>query len=210
MATDFEIPEGGIVEVRLNMEMNGQRLMNIGHFRNDVGATIVAGVDSLTYALGQMFAAAGRTTLVYKEGLASALRLEYADAQLIYPNRYAYVRRDISTDCDRAEEPLPQNVQGSYTKKVITAGRNRTGRMEVPGFTINDYSDGLWLASALDTLQLIGDEWATPLPFSALVSDTLTPIVYRRSAPLTSEEIVATEPRQTVRVARRRTVGVGQ
>lgn len=205
----YNIPAGGIIEIRLNMLMYGQQLLNVAHYRN--GENAIPDAESVLLAtLEEMFEQdAGSVITTYENSLSNEVTFNYADAQVIYPTRYSYVRYTITSNGGVAEKPVNVNVQGSFTKRGPLAGRGYTGRMEIPGLIAAREVNGLWDGTARAQLADIATAWLQPLTLGTFVAAG-KPIIYRRANPAASNPWEKATVQQTVRVARRRTVGVGQ
>lgn len=205
----YSIQPGDIIEVRLNMRMNGQRLMNVCHYRN--GEDEVADAQTaLQNTLDELFdAPGGSVSDAYLDNATDDLTLDYADAQVIYPLRRAYERYLIGTNCSAVSTPLPQNIQGSITKRSTFAGAGSEGRIEVPGLTVDHVTAGMMTTAGLAFLNDVATAWIVPLTLGTFVA-AARPIIYHRANPNTSVtwETITLQPQS--RVARRRTVGLGE
>lgn len=205
----YSIQPGDIIEVRLNMSMNGQRLLNVCHYRNGTDEVPDA-QDVMQEQLAALFdGGLGDISNEYISALANNLTLDYADMQVIYPLRRAYERFTIGVPCTSLDVPLPQNIQGSITKRSSFPGPSGHGRIEVPGITQEMTVDGKMSTSGLSTLTLIGTVWQEPLTLGTFTGAAPS-IIYHRANPSLSLNWESTTVQDTVRVARRRTVRVGE
>lgn len=200
-----------IFEVRLNMRMHGQKLLNVFHYRanNVSGDPTVSAVSS---NLESTLTVVGPGGLIpfYKNASSLVLDFEYLDIQMIYPVRQAYERYMIDETGVKNDAPLPQNVQASIKKSTNEPGRTGIGRMEVAGLTINDCEDGLLLPAYKLEVLSIGQALAEKVLVEGSTGYELLPTLLHRTTPLTDTPWTNYTVQDTVRVARRRTVGVGK
>ena len=152
----YSIQPGDIIEVRLNMTMNGQRLLNVCHYRNgpdEVPDTSAA----MQLELANMFdGSMGTVAGAYITALSDKLTLDYADMQVIYVGRRAYERFTIGDPCSNTEPDLPQNVQASVTKRSSFPGPSGHGRIEIPGLCENHVAGGFLSEEGKSAAAVIG------------------------------------------------------
>lgn len=205
----YSIQPGDIIEVRLNMTMNGQRLMNVCHYRN--GDDEVPDAQAVMQEqLSDLFdGALGSISAVYLTNLSDSLSLDYADMQVIYPLRRAYERFTINNGGTNANIALPQNVQMSVTKRSSFAGPSGHGRLEIPGVCDNQVALGKLTEDGLSAAFSIGAAWQEPLTLGTFV-DAAKATIYHRANPSLSLEWETLTVQDTIRVARRRTVRLGE
>lgn len=207
------IENGDIVEVRFNYVQNQQRLMNVMHYR---ATEVTPGLDyeaAMSYALDKLETELSLWPITWATGAVDTASIYKITAQKIFPTRLYHMDKllDIQGYTDsEINPPLPQNVQLSLTKVSEEAGRGRTGRVEVPGGNVNQIEDGrlsdlgvLWMENlALAIQQNVNLEDLQP--------STLTPVILYGFAPAGSPDLTLVRIQDTVRVTRRRTVGVGE
>lgn len=205
----YSIQPGDIIEVRLNMTMNGQRLLNVCHYRNGEDE-IPDAQDVMQEQLDQMFnGALGSVSGVYLTNLSDSLSLDYADMQVIYPLRRAYERFTINNQGTNANTALPQNVQMSVTKRSSFAGASGHGRIEIPGVCENHVALGKLTEDGLSSAFSIGTAWQEGLNLGTFVNAAPS-YIYHRANPSLSVAWESITVQDTIRVARRRTVRLGE
>lgn len=205
----YSIQPGDIIEVRLNMLMNGQRLMNVCHFRNGENEILDAQA-AMQDSLDDMFEGIEPTVAGGYLGLLSEdLLLDYADMQVIYPLRRAYERKIINQECGNTGTALPQNVQASITKRSTFSGPGAEGSIRIPGLVSEQVTAGRLGPSAIEDLTTIAAGWMTPLDLGTYDA-AAPPIIYHRANPNISVRWETLTIQPEVRVSRRRTVGLGQ
>lgn len=206
----YTLEDGDIVEVRVNYVQNGQRMLNVMHYRM-VGSGIAdEGGTDVQETAANVAAGIDQWVANWLEQGSSNCTILSVDAQKIYPNRYPFRRTVVNEAGSSASASLPQNVQLSIEKVGELANRHGIGRIEVPGITVDKVSDGLVTAAGADWLAELSTSALLPIiaPFEAPTA--LVPILYNRATPLTSQLVTGMRLGNTSRVARRRTVGVGQ
>lgn len=136
------------------------------------------------------------------------LSLEQIWIQTIAPTRYT---KSIFTvgDVGSGGQADTANVQQSITRKGELAGRFSIGGIRVPcATTVDTITDGKLTTSALAALNALAGEMKETLSVASGTA-TLVPQVGTPPAPVNSIDLVDTIAENTVRVIRRRTVGLG-
>jgi len=207
------LASGDIVEVRYNYVQNGQRLMNVFHYRLNTTETEADYDTYLEYLTSELAEGLDYWSQKWATNAAEQCSIYKIDAQRIFPTRTYHISKPVEIPGEIAaltSEPLPQNVQLSLTKVSAESGRGRTGRVEVPGGTQVKIEGG--------RLSTDGQTWLTDLALA--VQETVPtdfaplgewiPVILYGFAPAGSPDIVTVRVQDTVRVSHRRTVGVGE
>jgi len=129
--------------------------------------------------------------------------------QWIHPLRYG--RQEIvnvNATGGVAFPALPPNEGFSITKRGLQAGRRFIGSTHVYGLPVRDQTLGQLNAFELDERANLADKIQTTITLAG-GGPIFTPVIFSKSAPTTSPEIVGTVVQQTTRTERRRTVGLG-
>jgi len=204
---------GAIIEVSNIGVLNGQRVMNVWHYRFDGAPTPIVDGDELQSELRAVIQGGAAA------GLLPALRAMCVEPmdwqriryQWIAPIRYSPV--DVTVGNGPGADvavPLPQNVCGVVTLQSIFAGPGSTGRKHFGGLSVDAIEAGLVTAAFKAAAILVMETMSSPVPTPAVqINSSLVPVVYDRvdytiSVPWTGYTI-----QDTSRVLRRRTVGVG-
>lgn len=206
----FEIPSLAIIEVRLSTQMSGQHMLNVWHYQTNF--SIPQDGPTVYDAVHDFLCVAGIDNMLSKYQAMTNTALDFTDlaVQCIYPIRNVARTYDIAEPGLVEGAPLPQNVQMSLLKQTDLAGRKYRGRMELVGFTVGDYAEGVWGEAILDAANLFKLELLDPITFVNGTLQTLTPVLFHRATPSSPTPITSMSLKNTVRVARRRTVGVGK
>jgi len=206
----YTLETNDIVEVRINYEQNLQRLMNVFHYIVTANGRSNLGAEDLAIFATAINSDPAQWSQIWKLHMSDQCTLVSVNAQKIYPTRYPYEGDYVSNVGDSGSPPMPQNVQGSITKVGETATRHGIGHVEVPGLVADQVLNGELTVAGKAALDDLGPTLL--LNYSAVAPGTVTmrPVLFNRASPLGSQIVTAFRRQDTVRVARRRTVRVGQ
>lgn len=201
-----------VLEVTLHMRMAGQRLMNVGHYK-DTSGTIGNFVDG--YAVMDDFIAlfddpVNGITNKLSVFTTTALTIDTIRAQWIYPVRYAYKDYGVSVGVGtQPGDPAPQNVCVCATFQSDGVGRHSHGNIFIPGILNSKVETGFVDGGLQVDVQQYADLWMGP--YTTLVEPAeFRRIIFTRALPAINEFVTHTVARDTTRVMRRRTVGHGK
>lgn len=206
----FEIPNGSVIEARINMTQNGQKMLNVWHYVANFsvaqdGDTVLQAVkdkihsDDAVSVVGA-YKSLASTSVVFVSGAAQVIKNTRSIAQ------YVAIGEAGVKDTD----PLPQNVQMSATKHTDLAGRKFRGRMELAGLCLADQVAGTWIEGAVTQGEAVLTRIRTDIDIDDNPLNFLRPVIFHRDGSAVPTEWKSTVIQPTVRVARRRTVGVGK
>jgi len=202
-----------IVEARFYFEQNGSVLMNVFHYRATAMTDPIDYEAALDYAASELAEDLTLYPQTWKNEASDTCTMYKIEVQRIFPTRTYHISKvfDLPGQVSEAVAPaLPQNVQLSLTKVTSESGRGRTGRIEVPGATIDSVESGRLSAEGLTWMTAVATAVQQNVGLEDLNPSTLTPIVLYGFAPAGSPEVELIRIQDTVRISRRRTVGVGQ
>lgn len=129
--------------------------------------------------------------------------------QIIYPLRRPYDDKITVSNGTRINvDPAPPNVAAVINKQTDIQQRGRTGSLHIAGMNSEDQANGVWTAAYITALTAVANAIPVDIP-GAGVNATWTPYTWSRSQPGQPAVIIGALPMSTVRVMRRRTVGVG-
>lgn len=207
------VQSGSILEVRLLQRMSGQRLMNVLHYTltADVGDTIDGDFITPIFLL-EKFNGAGGIVPMLKLMLSSTWAFEGIDAQWIYPIRYTSTRNNVGVGPGAVGgPPAPQNVQATITKQSLFGSKHGKGSFHLGGMAASSYNLGTYLALFIVDLANLAQELVEDVDVSAVPGALLmTPTILNKAAPNQSFGFHEATAQNTVRVQRRRTVGLGE
>lgn len=200
----YTIPSGAILEASIQGRSAGQLTLSVFHYVLDTPGGVADGAAEI-----DAFNLEWNTSLdfvgVYADCCSTEFAIENIVYQWIYPNRY---RRVIKTPAETAgtvsQPSFPPNVSGAITKQADVATRHGIGTLHMPGVPNGSNDDGYVTISQKARYGALGTFLSAPYRTS-----TLFPVLYRRLAPNASAVVTAATVRDTMRVVRRRTVGVG-
>lgn len=200
----YEIPDGSLLEATVKGSLAGQVTMSVFHYKltNTFGVPDgEATINSFHTEWGGNFDFFG----AYKECCSNELTFTELVYQWIYPIRYRRVTKPLVGQAGTiVETSEPPNVAQVVTKVGERAGRHYVGTVHIPGLPKANNGNGLLVEQQLTLLTTFGGLVAT-----AAQNGTLVPVIFNRSQPQDSPRIIDAFPQSTVRIMRRRTVGLG-
>lgn len=202
-----------ILEVRLLGRMNGQRLMNVLHYRLGVdGASVLEGDDVITAAATSAFENAGGILQILKAISNPAWTYEGALYQWIYTTRYTAVRRNNAAGPGSfAGTALPPNVSSTITKQSVHGTRHGIGSIHIGGMGLNDITVGMLTVARVENLAGLAELLTVDIPLPTVPNALeLTPIILNKASPQLSLTWHTATIQNESRVQRRRTVGLGE
>jgi hypothetical protein len=209
-------PAGSIVEVRVKGTVNAQKVMTVLHYKvGNPSALDPAGPEE-TALFGALSLGATAITDKYRACCSVDYTMDGIDVQFITNTRFVNVFNAIAGAGTFAGVCDAQNLSAVITKKTELAARNQVGSVHIPGLSVNSYLAGFTTAA----LKALMNTLAAALLFTqapGLGGGTYLPVIFHRGDPhaippiLPSDDLMqAAFPQDTLRVMRRRTIGVGK
>lgn len=201
------IPGGqDIIEVVLRWLFNGQQLMNVVHYRADVGVVphTLAGANNLADDAYNALTGDPNFLACFH----ASCFLDHCTAQVIAPTRFARGRSANvgGTAGTRVGTALPTSCQVSLTALTNNVGPAGHGGMRLAMGVVNDLLLSNWTAAFQTAIVLgVSTLYDSPPPFGA----NLVPIVYNKANYLNSNDVVSSVVEDQARTMRRRVVGRG-
>lgn len=193
--------------------VNDQRIMNVWHYRFTVPGTTVVDGDALVDVLKQNIqAAVGDNLLVNLRAMCHpGVVWQKVRYQWIHPIRYSPTESAVGAGAGALDEDeLPQNVAGVVTLNSIFGGPGSTGRKHFGGLTQSSVTNGMmtnsWNILATDVCIPMSNTIDT---VAVQAASFLVPVIWDRATPANSIHWENFTLRDTARVMRRRTIGVG-
>lgn len=213
------LPAGTILEVKIEYQANLQQCMNVLHYvlrvnSNDVTPNIIS-----QNAL-DVFAAIGANSIIgaMRPLMSGEVAFTRVTTQFIHPTRFVVWDRAVVAGGDSAETCTAQNIALTIQKRAEVAGRHAQGSFHLGGIADDMVAFGFATAGAIANLTALATELQasrvvvglTPSLFPAILNKVPIP----NTDPVKYEISGATEalqhlPHDTIRVMRRRTVGLG-
>jgi len=213
------IPIRSIMQVTYEQQVNNQTIMNVLHYTN-MNDYPTKDPIAVCDAMVNVLKVTNTNPLVVAMKALQSVTLDYkhVHVQLIYPIRYVKRTGDMATNGDAAGLCNAQNVAFTITKKATFANRSGIGSFHLGGIGDGKYAEGLISPGAFIELDGVAEQMliniAEPVEgttwFPCLANRTpivgTDPVKYQISG---SVPISYTVAQTTLRVMRRRTVGLG-
>lgn len=210
MAID-PIAIGDIVQVVIGVKVEGQQCLNVLYYRADSNQgpnTYVATIDNLLNRI-ESDEVDGIIPHLIPCMAPNAIH-NFIQGQRVYPVRSIPIRTNLANDGTHVDDCDATNVSAVISKKVEKAGRGRTGSFHVAGVPNTGYALGSITEAYAALLEQVATRLDSPqagiTPGSFWNPGTFNPElgVGDNFVPIVDAEV-----KRTLRVMRRRTVGVG-
>lgn len=202
----YPINDGAFAQLALMGRVNGQRVMNVFHYRFN-GSSITDGEARLGVLIDAWDAPLG-IAANFLEMLADSYLLETIRAQWILPIRYRYTDNGaFNQNGTIVADLLPQNTQATIEWRPDVGGSRVNGGTRVGGLPVTANLGGLWTGASRTASDIFAASFILPV---TLAEGELVPVVFNRLAPATSRVITDWVIKDSLRVLRRRTVGLGE
>lgn len=207
------VASGAIIAVSWAGKQNGQTVQTGNHYL----VTITSGPDvevaSLMRDLDSFLQGFGEADDTLADCYTPDVTQIQRRQQVIYPLRYVpfvYESHAPTGTNVLATYTLPQNVSAALTVRSFTAGRHNRGTKHIGGVGDNFTLNGYVTVDGGVKYNLWGVELESQIVLTVDASNiTLDPVIYNRAAPADSAGIFNHSLQNTIRVERRRTVGLG-
>lgn len=202
-----------VCEVTMFGRMSGQAILNVFHYVYEGTAiTTPAGYNT---EMDQLAAAFRTNVWNHASGIRvnvmNAYTLEYIRAQKVAVNRSWFSDLAVNEQGSNVlviGDPLPQNVHLTMTLRGNRTGRGVQGSKRFAGLASGSLQNGVWSVPTTQQWAAVGGRVATDLPGSIGFS-TFYPIIWNARTPNLRNKIRQVAIQSTVRIDRRRTVGLG-
>jgi hypothetical protein len=206
------VGSGAIVEVVFEQQEVNQSVLNVFHYRlnNDTG--LIVDGDAITQQIANwVLIGLGNVPALIKPAFNNQWQFLRLRTQWIYPTRYTPLSYSSGAGPGTNVNPaLPQNCATTITKRGLLADRHSIGSSHWAGMTTADLDAGVMTAGRLATMVGIADKMLVTIDTSAVPgSIDVVPIIYNRTTPAASLNVVDYVVQSTSRTMRRRTVQVG-
>lgn len=201
----YTINNGAIMAVAFQGTLYGQQIMTTFHYRYE-GPVIASGQTFLQTFIGvnaQMQANQGLWRACIS---ADCVSLEAA-GQWIWPLRYRAYRVPMAGPTGDMGSANASNTASVITLIADEATRHGVGNKHLPGLAGGNQDQGFLTNPQIVANTDFSTAMATSVP---LLGGVMQPVIYNRANPAASLDVVGAEVNQTVRVMRRRTVGLGK
>lgn len=204
----YGIAAGSIMAVSAVGTMNGQETITTVHYRYaNLTGTIPDGRAAIMTVLAAIRLPDGWFSK-YLDCMSSTVKNVQLYGQWITNTRYAYATDgEPALDGDIAGDAMPQNVAMVVTRRGDLADRHNISTLHLPGVPLDFVVNGNLTDDAIAALEEFAN--ATLQDFVLISGQELKPCAFRRSDPPVSRMLTEAFAQRTVRVMRRRTVGLG-
>lgn len=196
-----------VVEVTFEGKVFGQQTISTFFYKVN-GVTVGIPIfTELSNFIGKI-RAPGKLFQKYQNVTTDGLEDLNVYAQVVYPIRYRYTNDGELTQTGAVEEEtMPPNVQASITRVAERAGQRYTSHLAVPAVPRTASIAGLLLTGYMTDLQALADEVIATIVLDSGVE--MTPCIFHPQYTPVYEPLFLAFPQETIRVMRRRTVGLG-
>lgn len=201
-------PVGSILQASIESLVNGQRLLNVLHYKVEAESTEADVKDEQENFATQLNAVGG---IVPKMQAAMSIEATISQVvvQFIRPERFARSTLEIDDTGTIASDCNAQNVAAVITKRTAFAGRWAVGAFHLGGVPVNGYVAGNLEPAYKAFVLALAEQLLEPIVIP-IVGGTYVPVlVHPIGEHGGSTELAETEVQDTLRVMRRRTVGLG-
>jgi hypothetical protein len=204
-------PLNSILEVGIRGRANSQVLLTILHYR----VSVVAGTsDTIQEQVNFLNAinATGANSLVnpYLAAVSNQYTMDEITAQFVAATRLRRSTQVVGTAGSLAGNVNAQNVAAVITKRTAFGGRKQLGSVHLGGLPDSSFVLGMVSAAQLalmTTLATALNQTVTPV----VGAGSYVPVLWHRNDAVqpSSDRVTDHTPQTTLRVMRRRTVGLG-
>lgn len=203
------LPLGAVLEMSIQGECLGQTILNVFHYEVTTVSTTPSVATEVTNFLTKWrnAAIAGEFMANFLACMPANYTVRKYTGQAIRPERYVR-QAQVIPDIGSRENTSVSNLQASITFQTAFAGRSQVGGKRMLMTEVD--ADGGFISNALrGALTAFSLNCALPISVTA-GGGIYTPIIYHRPPLIdTRRTIIGAFPQETVRVIRRRTVGLG-
>jgi hypothetical protein len=199
---------GDIVSVTFGGTLFSQRVMNVLHYRVSISSDSPSYVEAsrrVAFAMQQGMVSPGLTMLAAQ---APEYVLDWVRVQKVNAARERYVQYSVGNPGTYAGVCTSPNVSAVLLKKSESVSRRGLGTFHLPGLPQEGYVGGYLTPAYQEKMNAIGATLLNPVtPVNDAV--TVQPVIWTPADGLVYYPITATTLITTLRIMRRRTVGLG-
>lgn len=200
----FNLTTGDIVQITWFGQMNNQAIIYTTNYRYSAPAPNPDGSAVLRNAISSHIT--NLWTARLKAMVSEAYSLREIRGQKVASAREPYVSEPVIETGSVIGDNFPQNVAFTLTFQSAVVGRGNAGSKHIVGGPPADVEEGKITDAALGDWNDLADTWASPITMAGdqvLTPGSVNPVTFN------FKPFFAGHCQQTVRVERRRTVGLG-
>lgn len=209
---------GDIVQISLRGRIFGQRILLTRFYKvtvpSDAALTVEQELAGLLAGINATIPAGGNELVSkYLTVMPNNYSLETIRAQLVWPNRSVLVEQIADQTGQSLGAATVSNTAVVITMRTAKAGRNQVSNVHIGPVDNEVYSAGFVTGPAKPSYNLLGVRLAIPLTSQNIGGCTTVPVIYHAGQELPqliSDDIRTHVLQDTIRVMRRRTVGLGE
>lgn len=204
----YTISPGAVMLLTFEGRILNQQLMNVSAWLFNTGSTLADGRAALSAVITEV-QNVNQPYDLWRTCITSQMTQGQITAQWIYPVRYGYMKQPGSPSTGVVGgEPGGPNMSVCITRRTGLSGRKQQGDIHMFGVP-----EAFWVNGAVNTTgrtayDAYGDVMTKPLVIPT-PSFTLLPVPYFKPAPNNVSRYIEYQTQLSLRVMRRRTVGVG-
>lgn len=205
------IAVGNVVQVVIGTKFAGQQALNVLYFQSDSAMGPNQYIETLEALIGEINSDGIDGIVPFMlPAMGPNVTHNFTQAQRVYPVRSIPVRIETASDGTHVDDCDTFNIAAVISKKVDKPGRGRTGSFHLAGIPNTAYFEGSFTPPYIDLLDALADRLET-YQEGIVAGSKWFPVTFNPNlgAGENVQQVVQCSPRGTVRVMRRRTVGVG-
>jgi hypothetical protein len=199
-----------IVEVKVIGTLFNQRTLNVFHYRIEADSGEPVYADAITAFANGFDAGTQSPVLAMLACQCPEYTLVGCSAQRVYPTRDRAYFSASGLPGTYAGECTQTNLAATIEKWSWTGGRHGIGSMHLPATPTEAQVAGSWVGPYLTLLASIAARLKLPYTPSEDPDCVAQPVIYNRINKSASLPLQGATVKPTIRVMRRRTVGVGE
>lgn len=199
---------GEIVSVTYWGTLFAQRVMNVLHYRVSISSTDPSYVGAAAKLAGAMYSGVQSPGLPMLDAQGPEYQLDEVRVQRLSPARERYVSSNAGLPGTYAGACTSPNVTAVLIKKSASVSRHGLGTFHLPGIPAAGYAAGYLTAPYQIKMNAIGARLVNPVQ-PVLEALVVNPVIWTPADGLVYYPITGTTLVTTLRIMRRRTVGLG-
>lgn len=202
----YTISNGAVLQTLFRGTLYGQDVMNTFHYVYD-GPVIPSGLLALIN-ISSVNATMQANMALWRDCVSADVIDMRIVVQWIFPLRFRAFTTPMVPNIGNGGASLTANTASVVTLVADQASRHGIGNKHLPGLPTGSLDNGFLTNGQVVSNQDFGTAMASSI--LGFMGGALHPVIYNRAAPASSLLVVGAEVNPTVRVQRRRTVGLGK
>jgi len=207
------ISSNSILETTFVSSYQGQRILNVFHYRWVTSTpTVGDGDDIVDAAIAVLHAAGTGATEAFKDAINEEMTLENVRYQWVFPARWSFVSSTLNVGAGTTiGSAMPSNVGATAQKISEYPGPGGRGSTHMTGAVMESYEGGIWTTGYRTKIGTFMATMDTSIDTGAvLAASSLQPVLMHKADPAISVRWLGAFVNNSPRVMRRRTLRVGE